>query len=861
MADISLKIKSDFEQAEKDFQSLKNSSESVRKQVEKFQQSFKSEQIDKFTERNKLAATAATATGGKIAGMQKEYSGLQREIQRLISKGMSPQDIEIQKLIKDYNKLDKELASTSKATDQTAVSFGSLVKGIVGANIIQSALYKIKDGFSAIVTEAMKLEDAEAAFTPLMGEATKAKKLVKALNVAAAETPYQFETIQKSVSTLLPVMNGNIEKTVETFKMLGDTAGGNIQKLDSVTRGYTKAMLKGKVDMESLNMIAEAGVPIFQEMAETMGYGKDNMEAFFKKISTGKVSTDELTKAFQKMTSEGGKFYQGMITASKTTSGIISTLKDNIAMTAAGIGQAFLPYIKEAALVLIKVSAGVLKWVQTGDNLKNTLTALGYIFSAIAGGIVAFKVASIAASVASGGFSIAIKALTGAMAANPIGLIAVVITAVLIPAIIYLVKNFDKVKFYVIDFALAARQKMLELTLLIQEKVTGAVMEMLEKFRELPIVGKMFGKLIDYQKGYTQQIRNDISAIEESRQTRRAAFEELMAQKQKEIDAAKAESDSVLNNNNLINESELNKAATFEEALKTMSDKRLEDYEAQLEASQTFFDQKAEMEALDYERRMEAQNEFIENQKNAENAFVDGQAEMRKKTNKKRETDEYTHMQNRLKMLKKYLNEVTVNESLTGEQRKVIEAGIWEQITKEEQKLSTARTTFANSLLTQAGDLATSLQTIYENSGKKSRELAIAMKAISMAQAAINTALAISNTLATYPPPYSFILAAVTAAAGIAQQIAIATTPIPSAQTGLMDYTVPDTRANTLDRAAVMASPGEKVSITPRSEESSRDLSVNININEDNIFSLVQKGIDSGRINVNDNNIGRAVFA
>ena len=285
MADISLKIKSDFAQAEADFKSLIGTSEKLQKVNDVNSKEYKalSNQIDKYIEKNKLSTVAMTATQGKSAALAAEYKKLQTQIQALISKGIDPASPALEKM---RNRM-LEIGPAAQKAQQSTSMFASVLKGVLSANLIQSVLYKIKDGFVGIFNEARKLEDAEAAFTPLMGGAARAKELVQALNIAAAETPFEFDAIRKATTTLLPVMNGDIQKTVDTFKMLGDTAGGNAEKLDSITRGFSKAMLKGKVDMESLNMIAEAGVPIFTEMAQSMGYGKENMTAFFKQISTG----------------------------------------------------------------------------------------------------------------------------------------------------------------------------------------------------------------------------------------------------------------------------------------------------------------------------------------------------------------------------------------------------------------------------------------------------------------------------------------------------------------------------------------------------------------------------------------------
>ncbi len=253
-----------------------------------------------------------------------------------------------------------------KKANRGASRFSDITKGILAANLIERGFRVLKDGVVSFVTEASKIEDATAGFTPLLGSVTRAEELVEKLNQTAATTPFQFEGISDVAKQLLPVMNDSIDDTITTFRMLGDTAGGNMQKLDSITRGFTKALLKGKPDMEALNMIAEAGVPIFSEMSESMGITKAQL---FEMSKQGKLTSDDLTKTFKKMTSEGGIFFRGMEIASKTFSGKMSTLRDNIALSAATIGQAFMPQLKDLADVLITMAGRVRAWAEANQGV------------------------------------------------------------------------------------------------------------------------------------------------------------------------------------------------------------------------------------------------------------------------------------------------------------------------------------------------------------------------------------------------------------------------------------------------------------------------------------------------------------
>ena len=816
MADISLKIKSDFAQAEKDFKSLNMTTQNVSKQMEKFRSQFKTEQIDKFIERNKLNASAIRATQGPLASVTAETKGLQRQIETLIKKGLSPESAEIKKLQGEYIRSSNELGKMSKATDKTTSSFKSSITTVGMLAAAYGALRGISGIIGSIITEARNLEDAEAAFTPLMGGAERAKELVKELNIAAAETPFQFQDIQKSVSTLLPTMNGDIQKTVDTFKMLGDTAGGNAQKLDSITRGFSKAMLKGKVDMESLNMIAEAGVPIFNEMAQVMGYGEDNMSAFFKEISSGKVSTDVMIETFRKMTSEGGLFFEGMIIASKTTSGVISSLQDNLAMTGAAIGQQFLPYIKEAALGVISVSSSVLKWITTGDNLKEMISTIGYVIAGATAGFIAYAIASGGAATATLAAAGAVKAFTLALAANPLTALAVLITAVIVPAIIYMVKNWDTVKWKIIDFAQTANIKMMELGLAIREKVMGAINALLKQLAKIPKIGDTFKGLAEGNDRTTASIKRQIEVEKAKQKGMRQVAKYAQEQAAAEIKANEEKAKSYQDINSQIGQAEKARQEATKQGLNEVVQAEAQNNNQRLENMVQFFEQKAEVEGINAEERLEwlqQQNEVIKNM-----------------------------------------------ETMNNEEKLMAEKALRIATENEQRKLSQARIQFAQDALSTTGAMLTDLQTVFKNAGKESRGLAIALKAIAMAEAGINSYLAFTKALAAYPPPFNYIAAGITLAAGLAKQAAIGSTPIPSAETGLSNFTVPETRGTRNDGAAVMAQGGETVSVTPRGEDASQTTDIRIQIEEETIFRVVQRGIRTGKINVSNRNLGAGVF-
>jgi len=434
MAQINLKVKSDFAQASKDLKTFGTISEGTRKQIEKYQEQFKSNSIDSFIDKNRRLGAGIQANKNDISAIIAQQKALENQSIKLIKNGLDPESKEVEKLTGEYNRLQKEYDKTKLASEGMEKASNVAGKTLLGLGVA------VAGGAIGMVKLASSVEMVEASFTPLLGSTAKAEELVRELNKTASTTPFQFENIASASKQLLPVMNQDINRTVETFRMLGDTAGGNAQKLESITRGYTKAMLKNKVDMESLNMIAEAGVPIYTELAKSLGVSVEEMT---KMSSAGKITSADLTTAFEQMTAEGGLFFNGMEIASQTAEGKLSTVKDIFKLIGATIGKELLPYWKGFLDVVISSGNEVLKFIGDGDNLDKTLKAIGITLAGVSAGLGTFLLLTKGAT-AIKGMATAFKALNLAMKANPAIFIASAIMTVLIPAIIYAVKNQEE---------------------------------------------------------------------------------------------------------------------------------------------------------------------------------------------------------------------------------------------------------------------------------------------------------------------------------------------------------------------------------------------------------------------------------
>lgn len=222
-----------------------------------------------------------------------------------------------EKGLSDAQKRVKAFSESIKAGVQTAMKIGAAVAA-AGAAV---GGYVLKTG----IGYNQQMDDYTANMQTLLGGVDKAEAKIKELSDMAAKTPFELPTLADATQTLL-AFGVKAEDSTGILKSLGDISLGNASKLETLTRAYGKMSSTGKVTLENVQMMIDAGFNPLNLIAER---NHMTMESLYEALSDGKVPFDELTWAIQKATSEGGQFYNGMETASKTLTGRLSTLKEN----------------------------------------------------------------------------------------------------------------------------------------------------------------------------------------------------------------------------------------------------------------------------------------------------------------------------------------------------------------------------------------------------------------------------------------------------------------------------------------------------------------------------------------------------
>lgn len=222
-------------------------------------------------------------------------------------------------------KFDTEISE--KGFNSGITKLGSLAKG--GLSVLAGAIGSVTAALGAGAVAGLKynasIETYQTSFEVMTGSAEKAAEVIERLKKVGAETPFELPDLADTTQLL---MNYGLtaDEAMDKMMMLGDISQGSADKMSRIAMAYGQMSSAGKVQLEDVKQMIEAGFNPLQEISESTG---ESMSSLYDRISKGTLSVDEITASMERATSAGGKYYQSMQKQSQTFTGMISTLKDN----------------------------------------------------------------------------------------------------------------------------------------------------------------------------------------------------------------------------------------------------------------------------------------------------------------------------------------------------------------------------------------------------------------------------------------------------------------------------------------------------------------------------------------------------
>lgn len=202
------------------------------------------------------------------------------------------------------------MGTIDKWAKRGAIAVGGLATAILGMGIKGNA----------------SLETSITSWSTLLGTQEEAKNMMDEITNYAAKTPFSKMGVDAMAKQL---HNAGYEgqamfDQLTKFGNMGSAFGIQEDSLKEMVRQYSQVQMAQVAYTEDLNILQDRGIPIYKALSETLGVSVADVK---KLASEGQLSADIYNAAIDSIANntEGA-----MDAQSKTFSGMLSTLKDNI---------------------------------------------------------------------------------------------------------------------------------------------------------------------------------------------------------------------------------------------------------------------------------------------------------------------------------------------------------------------------------------------------------------------------------------------------------------------------------------------------------------------------------------------------
>ena len=299
-----------------------------------------------------------------------------------------------------------------KAGNKLQQSLWGGLKALVGLGVTKA----LSTAAWRAYTLAGNLQQADVAFTTMLGGAEAARRMLQDLSDFAANTPFELTGVRETAKQLL-AYNIEAHKIIPTLKALGDVSAGLSVPIQQVAFAYGQVKSAGRLLGQDLRQFTNAGVPIIAELAKNLGVAESKIKDM---VSAGKIWFADVEKAFQTMSSEWGKFANLMEKQSDTMMGAWSNFQDSIDSLGEAIGSLFTGEVGGLFKWMASIVEAVKEWAVAHPELTKAIV----IFVGVVGGAIGV-VTALAGAAAIMGAALGAAALPVLGIAAALGAVAV----------------------------------------------------------------------------------------------------------------------------------------------------------------------------------------------------------------------------------------------------------------------------------------------------------------------------------------------------------------------------------------------------------------------------------------------------
>lgn len=220
------------------------------------------------------------------------------------------------------NKLAESSKNAAHAHGMHEMSIGALTVQMAKMMVIFNGINAIFSLPSKILETNIQFENLRVQLNGVMGSAAEGAATFDRAMRWAVKTPFELKDITQAFITLKNFGIDPTEKTMDSLTNQAARLGKGSQGLETITQQLGQAWTKGKLQMQDMRIMMEAGVPVIDILSKAMG---KSAGAIFDMSEKGTLGRDSIKLLIDEM----GRITQGSNAAAmETLAGKISNLSD-----------------------------------------------------------------------------------------------------------------------------------------------------------------------------------------------------------------------------------------------------------------------------------------------------------------------------------------------------------------------------------------------------------------------------------------------------------------------------------------------------------------------------------------------------
>lgn len=245
---------------------------------------------------------------------------------------------------RDVDSLDSKIAGIEQSGNKGAIGVGKIAAALGLVKVAGMAIDMIKGSIQAAFGRIDTMESFQRVMKALTGDSNVANEVLETLKVTTKGTAYGLDTAAKAVQGFV-TRGVEIPKATKYFEAFGDAVAfygdGSKEQLENVTDALGKMLSKGKVSMDQMDRLTDAGIDGVGTYAKATG---QSVESVQENLSKGAISAtdfvDVVSTAFQEGTNGVVKIAGAAKEAGATWGAVFTNMKSAVTRGVVAIIQA-----------------------------------------------------------------------------------------------------------------------------------------------------------------------------------------------------------------------------------------------------------------------------------------------------------------------------------------------------------------------------------------------------------------------------------------------------------------------------------------------------------------------------------------